>query len=221
MNRVLVSRRRLAGQQGAVVVQAAIGMVTLLGLSVFVVDYGILWLSRQQAQNAADAGAVAAAVARAYDDAADPPSTTGIVGKSAEQMVTANPVWFAPASYVLSFGCPPELGTSVPCAKVDVYRDGTFSSTPIPTFFGPVLGITSQGVRATATAQVAVGNSTPCLKPWAIPDRWTEHRPVDKSWAPGDVFERYLEPGGTMLVPADEYIAPDAGSARQRTDVSG
>ena len=60
--------------EGAVIVQAAIAMVVLLGFSAFVVDYGVLWLSREQAQNAADAGAIAGAIARAYDDLDPAPS---------------------------------------------------------------------------------------------------------------------------------------------------
>jgi Putative Flp pilus-assembly TadE/G-like len=208
----LLARRRLVDQQGAVVVQAAVGMMALLAMSAFVVDYGVLWLSRQQAQNAADAGAVSAAVALAYDEPSYPPPAGGIVEQSAMQLVASNPVWFSAAVPAVSYACPPELGTSVPCVRVDVYRDGTSGSTAIPTFFGPVLGIMSQSVRATATAQVAIGNGTTCLKPWAIPDKWIEHRPVDKAWEPGDVFEKYVEPGpGTLLVPADEYLGPVDG----------
>ena len=41
-------------------------------------------------------------------------------------------------------------------------------------FFGNLLGIGSQGVRATATAQIVTGSQTDCLKPWAILDRWDE-----------------------------------------------
>ena len=53
------------GERGAIIVQAAIAMVVLVGFSAFVVDYGVLWLSREQAQDAADAGAMAGAMSRA------------------------------------------------------------------------------------------------------------------------------------------------------------
>ena len=42
----------------------------------FVVDYGAFWVSRNQAQNAADAGALAGATARLYDDTTSPPAST-------------------------------------------------------------------------------------------------------------------------------------------------
>jgi hypothetical protein len=105
--------------------------------------------------------------------------------------------------------------------RVDVFRDEDHGN-PLPTFFGPVLGIMAQDVRATATAVVAPGNSTTCLKPWAIPDKWIEHRPVTKSWAPGDVFNRYVEGGpgaGTLLSPADDYIPPSAGGMALATEL--
>ena len=50
------------GERGAVLVNAAIAMIGLISFSALVVDYGILWSARRQAQNAADAGAMAAAV---------------------------------------------------------------------------------------------------------------------------------------------------------------
>jgi hypothetical protein len=173
----------------------------------------VLWISRQQAQNAADAGATAGAVARAYDDPDAPPSPGGIVEQSVGELVNANPVWFDPGTTAVSYDCPPEVGTSRPCVRVDVFRDADHGN-PLPTFFGPVLGIMAQDVRATATAVVAPGNSTTCLKPWAIPDKWIEQRPIIKSWAPGDVFNRYVESGGGAgtLLPGivDAYTPPSA-----------
>jgi hypothetical protein len=206
--------RDLAHEEGAIVVQAAMVMLVLIGFCAFVVDHGVLWLARAQAQNAADAGALAGAVGRAYDDAGVPPSSSGPVGQSIAAVLAVNPVWFETAGSAVFFDCPPQLPGAIPCVRVDVHRDGTADSTPLPMLFGPALGLTTQGVRATATAQVAVGNGTTCLKPWAIPDKWDEHRPVDSPWDPSDVFERYQESGpgaGSLLVPADEYVAPDGG----------
>ena len=49
-------------------------LFVLMAFNVFVLDYGMLWVARGQAQNAADAGALAGAVARGFDDFADPPT---------------------------------------------------------------------------------------------------------------------------------------------------
>ena len=51
----------------------------------------------------------------------------------------------------------------------------------MPTLFGPILGITSQGVRATATAIVGNGNATDCLRPIAMADDWHELRAAEHS----------------------------------------
>src|SRR4029078_11670501 len=58
-------RRR---ERGAVLVQMAISMLGLIAFSSLVIDYGVLWAARRQAQNAADAGAMAAAVSLAFVD---------------------------------------------------------------------------------------------------------------------------------------------------------
>ena len=46
----------LASERGAVLIQTAIAALVLVGFGTFVVDYGVLWVARHQAQNAADAG---------------------------------------------------------------------------------------------------------------------------------------------------------------------
>jgi hypothetical protein len=214
--------QRCEDERGAIIVQVAVAGVVMLGLGAFVIDYGVLWVSRQQAQNAADAGATAGAVARAYDDTDATPSPGGIVEQSVTSLVAANPVWFEAGTNTVSYDCPPDVGAVViPCVRVDVFRDSAHGN-PLPTFFGPVLGIMSQDIRATATAVVAPGNTTTCLKPWAIPDRWIEQRPIMKGWSPGDVFSRYVESGpgaGTLLSPADSYVAPAAGGMTPAADV--
>ncbi|HWJ54869.1 MAG TPA: pilus assembly protein TadG-related protein, partial [Vicinamibacterales bacterium] len=52
----LAARRR---QRGAVLVHVAVAMTGLLAFSALTIDLGSLWVARGQAQNAADAGALA------------------------------------------------------------------------------------------------------------------------------------------------------------------
>jgi len=202
-----VSRATLASERGAVLIQTAVTAMVMIGFGTFVADYGVLWIARHQAQNAADAGAMAGAIARAYDDFfIVPGDSNGVAAGNASQVATANLVWGAPATAVLppfDIACPPEVGAPGHCVRVDVHRDGESGSTALPTFFGPLLGVTTQGVRATATARVMVANATNCLRPWAIPDKWTEAagRP--------DEFNKY-GPGGALLTPHDDYTPPDA-----------
>ncbi len=87
-----MKRQSPASERGAILVYAALTVFVWLGLATFVVDYGVLWASRHQAQNAADAGALAGALARAYDDFDDPPAALGptVLSATASRTVTAS-----------------------------------------------------------------------------------------------------------------------------------
>ena len=94
--------------------------------------------------------------------------------------------------------------------RVNVYRNGENGSTPLPTLFGPIFGINSQGVRATATAIVANGNAADCVRSVALADNWNEFSPP---LTPTSTFMHYSEPGGAVLVNPDTYVAPSATQA--------
>jgi len=200
-------------EQGAVFVQVGISLFVLMAFNVFVLDYGMMWIGRSQAQNAADAGALAGALARGYDDFDDPPSSGGLAADSAEGVAAANLVWQQAGTPVVSFNCP--AGVTGRCVKVEVYRDGTNGSTALPTLFGPILGITSQKVKASATGIVGNGNATDCFRPIAFADAWLDNRDDPPA---GPEFWRYAEPGpGTPVVNADVYTAPSATQAGRTT----
>jgi hypothetical protein len=95
-------------------------------------------------------------------------------------------------------------GTPDGCIKVDVHR-ATDRGNPLPMFFGTLVGLTQQSIRATATAQIRAGNASECMKPWAIPDKWDEADGIP--WVATDTFDRY-DDKGNLLSPADFYEAP-------------
>lgn len=200
------------GERGSVLVMVAVAMLALLALTAFVFDYGVMWSARGQAQNAADAGALSGALALAFDD---PDDEDGARAK-ARLVARANRVWAEQPDVTdadITFpACPPGApGLPDTCIKVDVFRNQRAGGNPLPTFFARLAGVMEQGVRATATAQVLAGNSAHCVKPFAMPDKWSELRPVAKPWEPTDSFERYVQNGqdaGALLDPADLYIAP-------------
>src|SRR5437762_12197199 len=74
---------RGTGERGAILIQVAISILSLTAFSAFVVDYGVFWVARNQAQTAADAGALAGAVALAYDESVYPPTSGGMAEQSA------------------------------------------------------------------------------------------------------------------------------------------
>ena len=198
-------RRSLAGdERGAVLVQVAIAILVMTAMATFVVDHGVLWVSRGQAQNAADAGALSGAIARAYDELTDPPASNGKAFNSAMGAALANSVWTAAPTVQVSWACPPWVAGS--CVRVDVYRNGEFGSTPLPTIFGKLLNISSHGVRATATARASNGNATSHLRPFAVIDRWWELRtPANTD------FDRWDSRGDELPGTVDWYQPPEAG----------
>ena len=85
--------------RGAVLVHVAFAVLALTAFTTFVIDYGVFWVGRRQAQNAADAGALAGAIALAYDDPNDR-SSTGVAAQAAVAAAQRNPVWGAIPSVV-------------------------------------------------------------------------------------------------------------------------
>jgi hypothetical protein len=218
---VNVSISRRSSEHGAVVIQAAVCMMALLAFSAFVVDYGVMWASRGQAQNAADAGALSGAIALAFD------SPTDFAGArtKAQVMAKQNWVWGQAPSVLLTDitfpPCPPGApGLPDTCVKVDVFRNQTRGNA-LPIFFANLVGVSSQGVRSTATAQIITGDMTDCLKPWGIVDRWDEFNgahaehnyptSVDPDFNGASTYDMYSDgKGGAPPQENDYYVPPSA-----------
>jgi hypothetical protein len=204
-------RARLSADRGSVLIQVAVALLALLALCAFVFDYGVMWVSRGQAQNAADAGALSGAISLAYN------SPTDFAGARAKAIAMAqrNTVWGAAPNVTdadVTFPpCPPGApGLPDTCVKVDVFRNQT-RGNPLPTFFARVVNLTSQGVRATATAQIATGDTTDCLRPWAVVDRWNEFGPEGPTPLPTSTYDKYSDGRGNNPPPEpDQYVPPSA-----------
>jgi hypothetical protein len=200
-------------ERGAVLIQVAVAMVGLLAFGAFVIDYGIMWTGRGQIQTSADAGALAGAISLAWDS---PTDFAGAKTK-ARAFARANNVWGAAPDVQLTDvtfpPCPPgSPGLPDTCVKVDAFRNQT-RGNPLPTYFGNLVGVSTQGVRSTATAQIVTGNSTDCLKPWAILDRWIEFGPEGPNMQPTSTYDKYSDGKGQHPPPeADVYTPPSASS---------
>jgi hypothetical protein len=202
---------RLADDRGAILAYVAVAMLVMLGVATFVADYGVLWASRRQAQNSADAAAMAGAVALAFDNAADL-TNSGPAKQGALLISQKNFVWGAAPSVSatsdISFPtCPDGAGT---CVRVNVYRNAARGDA-LPMFFGYFVGLSTQDVRATATAEVQPANATDCLKPWAVIDKWAEHYPIDPApWTLASTYDKYDKNGNPdpKITHPDVYVAP-------------
>lgn len=200
---------RRTGDRGAILVQVGLSLLVLLAFSAFVVDYGVLWVSRGQAQNSADAAALAGAVALSYDDANDR-TDSGAAKRNALNVALSHIVWGSAPTVAMSDitfpPCPDDGSNS--CIRVNVSRSG------LPTFFARLAGVDTQNVRATATAKAGYGNKVNCMAPFAVADKWFERNPDPSlSWTTSSTFDRWSVSGQTvsLLTSPDYYIGP--GSA--------
>jgi Flp pilus assembly protein TadG len=208
-----------SSERGAVLVHVALALIALMSFSTFVIDYGVLWSARRQAQNAADAGALAAAVALAFDNSTDF-SNTGPAKTSAYQMLMSHPIFgqqpIVDIANDITFPVCPDDPTTT-CVRVDVYRN-TAHGNALPMIFGRLVGLNTQDVRAMAMAKVAIATATDCLKPWGVIDKWEEFVPTAAPWAPNSVFEKYINSGPNRgqldpsFDPPDNYVPPTSSS---------
>lgn len=179
-------QQRLRDESGFSYVFVGVGMLAFVMTSALAIDVGMFMTARAQAQNSADAGALAGAVALLFDSYTDR-STSGPAVQSALAAATANAVMkesvsITPAD-VLFLNDP--LGQSNR-VKVTVYRTAG-RANPVATLIGGILGVTNADVRAEATAEAAPANAATCVAPFTIPDKWIEKQ--TPPWDTDDTFD--------------------------------
>jgi Flp pilus assembly protein TadG len=230
--------RRSGSERGAILIHVAMGILVFIGLLTFVADYGVLWVARNQAQNSADAGALAGAVAMAFDPNGWTDRTdNGPAKQAAHQLAVTNTVFGVAPDVVLATDvtftnapadmCPADANGLTGCIRVDVYRNQERTNA-LPSIFGQIFGLTGHGVKATATARVAVADSSDCLKPWIIPDKWLDNNDttpehpgnIPPEWSPDDTFDT-VDRRGNPLPNPDVYVPPSNGSTGSGFTASG
>ncbi len=186
------SRQRRGKSRGITLVIVAFSMMLMLGIAGMAVDLGYLYCARSEAQQAADAAALAAA-----NDFAQSGYTSGLITKSQVETLAAadaarvgnqnkivgqnpeiNPDGFSstcptPAG---SDGCFDMSTTNDPQVTVVVQRTKE-RGDPMQLFFMNAFGIRTADVTATATAEAydpSQGGGPPVnvqsLKPWLVPN---------------------------------------------------
>src|SRR6476620_651355 len=140
--------RRLSSENGAVLLNVILAMILLIGINTFVIDYGVMWVGRNQAQNSADAGALAGAIALAYDNWNDR-TDSGPAKTCAYQTTQKNQIWAkVPALSItndITFPtAPADQCADSSCVRVNVYRN-VAAGNPLPTPFGTAIGLSTQG----------------------------------------------------------------------------
>ena len=190
---------RLRDERGMTLVMVATGMMAFLSATMLAVDVGMMMVARTESQNAADAGALAGAVALGFDDYNDR-TPTGPAVRNAIAAGTAvdNGVINAQTS-VLAEDVTFPATTQI---RVRVQRSGARGNA-VSTFFAPIFGIDTIDVGAEATAEVSPANAMTCVKPFTVPDKWIEMQ--TPPWDPDDTFD-VVDNKGKPLANPDIYI---------------
>jgi hypothetical protein len=177
----------------------ATGMLAFLSATAFAVDVGMFMVARTESQRAADAGALAGAIALGYNDPNDF-SETGPAVRNAIAAATAgdNSVVNRQVSVLpedVTFPTPTQV-------RVRVQRSG-MRGNPLATFFAPIFGIDTVDIGAEATAEASSANAMTCVKPFTVPDKWIESQ--TPPWDPTDTFD-VVDNKGKPLANPDVYI---------------
>ena len=195
-------------EEGFSLVFVGTGMMAFIAVSMLAIDVGQLMTARSQAQNSADAGALAGATALFYnnwdDRSASGPAVQNALATAKKNQVIGGDVNVVPADVVFLTG-PSGLNNQV---QVTVYRNAA-RGNPVSTLIAQYFGIKNVDVVATATAEASPANAMTCVLPFTIPDRWIEKQtaPFD----PEDGFDLFASKNVRLANP-DIYIGPEDAS---------
>jgi Flp pilus assembly protein TadG len=191
-------------ERGMSFVFVGLGFMAFLAASTLAIDVGMFMTARSQAQNSADAGALAGATALGFDSftnrSTGGPAVQAAVNTALANSVIGGPPSATPADVTFPVG-PTGLANRV---RIDVFRSAPRSNA-VPTLMGALFGVSTVDIAATATAEAAPANAVTCVKPFTIPDRWTENK--TPPWTTSSTFDRY-DNHGNVIPNADAYIEP-------------
>src|SRR5215510_4802484 len=195
--------RNLCGdERGMTFAFVGIGLMTFMAATTLAIDVGMFMTARTQAQTSADAGALAGVTALVFnnwnDRSPSGPAVQSALSAGQQNAVMGGVVSLQTSDVTFpndSFGQANEV-------KVDVFRTAA-RNNPVRTLLGSLLGVSNVDIYASATAQAAPAGGMTCVKPFIIPDKWTENTspPFDMNTSTYDHYDNR----GNVLTPADVY----------------
>src|SRR5262245_125464 len=197
-------QRLRRNESGMSYVFIGLSMMAFISASMLAIDVGMLMTARSQAQNSADAGALAGATALVYDSYTDRsaggPAVTSAIRASQMNNVMAGQVSVGPAD--VEFLNSPTTGEPNR-VRVSVRRTATRGNA-VATMVARYFGTVTSDIGATAMAEASPANAMDCVKPFTIPDKWIEKQtpPWDSM---NDTYDAYTKKGAPLANP-DVYI---------------
>ncbi|HTM24161.1 MAG TPA: pilus assembly protein TadG-related protein [Vicinamibacterales bacterium] len=196
-------RKLTSDERGFSLVFVGLGCMAFVAASMLAIDVGMLMTARSQAQNSADAGALAGATALAFDNWDDRtptgPAVVNAIAAAKANNVMGAQVAVAPADVV--FLSDPVDGTP-DRVQVTVRRTAA-TGNPVSTLIAQYFGIATADISAVATAEASPANAMTCVKPFTIPDKWREVN--SPPWMADSSFDRY-DKKGNLLANPDVYV---------------
>lgn len=196
-------------ERGVTLIVVGAGFMALMAATTLAIDVGMFMTARSQAQNAADSGALAGAVALIFNDfdnrTPSGPAVQSALGAARANLVIREDVSVTPAD--VTFPAGPTGNNRV---QVTVRRTAD-RNNPVPTLIGPFFGVPTVDIMAVATAEASPANAATCVMPFTIPDKWQERQ--TGAWDPDDDFNLFANNGNALANP-DVYVPP--GSRAQR-----
>ena len=204
-------------ERGMSLVFISVGFMSFMAATTLAIDVGMFMTARNQAQNSADAAALAGAVAFVRNSFTDR-SASGPVVQSAIRTAQENTIFGGQVSVTpddVTFPAAPDGRFNR--VRVQVFRTAE-RENPVETLLGGFFGVPAVDVIAAATAEAAPANAMTCVKPFMIPDKWIEKQTPE--WDPADKFDKY-RPNGSMIANPDVYIAsgPDYSGYSYSADI--
>ena len=192
-------------ESGMTYVFVGLGMMAFLSASMLAIDVGMLMTARNQAQNSADAGALGGAAALFYDNYDDRspsgPAVTNAINAALGNKVMAKNVSVTPADVEF----PLDPAGDPTRVRVTVRRTAS-RGNPVSTLIAQYFGITNADIGAVAMAEVSPANAMTCVKPFTIPDRWSERQ--TPPWDGDDTYDAFDNKGRPLANP-DVYVPAD------------
>jgi Putative Flp pilus-assembly TadE/G-like len=183
-------------ERGMSLVFVCLGVMSMMTATTLAIDVGMFMTARSQAQNSADAGALAGAVALVFNDfdnrSASGPAVTSSISAAKENDVAWDDVEVGPEDVTFPLS-PSGLNNRV----------GVYVERQSPTVLGSLFGMNSMQSRAYAEAEASPANAARCLLPFTLPDKWQEVNAPP--WAIDSFFEKYANNQGQLLSPRDQY----------------
>jgi Flp pilus assembly protein TadG len=202
MKRITQLRR---DESGMSFVFVGLSMMAFISASMLAIDVGMLMTARNQAQNSADAGALAGVTALVHDNWDDRsptgPAVQNAIAASLQNTVMGANVSVLPADVTFPLSPTGEANR----VQVTVYRNGS-RGNPLSTLIARYFGIDTADISATATAEASDANGMTCVKPFTIPDKWREVQ--TPPWSGDDTYDAYDNKGNPLANP-DVYIPAD------------